>query len=67
VKATSVELVSILILIAAFVIATVRPLNLGAILLAATLPIGVLAVGLPPDEMFAGFPVSLLMILVGVT
>lgn len=63
----SLEVVSILILIAAFVIATVAPLNLGAILLAATLPIGVLAARLSPDEVFAGFPVSLLVILVGVT
>jgi di/tricarboxylate transporter len=61
------QIVSIAVLVAAFVLATLRPLNLGAIALVGTFAIGSLAAGLPGDETFAGFPADLLVVLVGVT
>ncbi|MET0187406.1 MAG: SLC13 family permease, partial [Pseudonocardia sediminis] len=52
---------------AAFVLGTVRPVNLGAIALGATFVIGILAAGLSTEDAVAGFPVELMLILVGVT
>src|ERR1700754_320687 len=67
----SYEVISILALVAAFVLATVLPINLGAISLVAALIIGTLAIPGSPDDVadaiFAGFPGSLFVILVGVT
>jgi Na+/H+ antiporter NhaD/arsenite permease-like protein len=63
----TLQIVSILVLVAAFVIATLRPLNLGAIALVGTFGIGSLAAGLSADEAFTGFPARLLVVLVGVT
>src|SRR6185295_19909310 len=63
--------ISILALVAAFVLATVLPINLGAISLVAAFIIGTLALDGGPDDVadaiFAGFPGSLFVILVGVT
>ncbi|TQM10103.1 SLC13 family permease [Pseudonocardia kunmingensis] len=63
----TLQIVSMAVLVAAFVLATLRPLNLGAIALVGTFAIGSLAAGLPADETFAGFPADLLVVLVGVT
>jgi di/tricarboxylate transporter len=67
----SYQVISILALVAAFVLATVLPINLGAISLVAALVIGTLAIPGSPDDVadaiFAGFPGSLFVILVGVT
>ncbi|RYF58112.1 MAG: hypothetical protein EOO27_13560 [Comamonadaceae bacterium] len=61
------QIIALLVLVAAFVLGTVRPINLGVIALAATFVIGILAAGLSPDDAVAGFPVELMLILVGVT
>ncbi|WP_219416219.1 SLC13 family permease [Pseudonocardia nigra] len=67
----SFEVISILALVAAFVIATVFPINLGALSLVAAFVIGSLVLEGSPDDVadgiFAQFPGSLFVILVGVT
>src|SRR5258707_1126956 len=67
----SYQVISILALVAAFVLATMLPINLGAISLVAAFVIGTLALGKGPgdvaDAIFAGFPGSLFVILVWVT
>ncbi|WP_028923526.1 SLC13 family permease [Pseudonocardia acaciae] len=67
----SIHVIAILVLVAAFVLATVYPINLGAIALVAAFVIGSVAVGGKPDDVadkiFEGFPGSLFVILVGVT
>ncbi len=54
-------------LLGAFVLATLLPLNLGAICFAATFGVGVLAAGLSTEEALGGFPAGLFVVLVGVT
>lgn len=65
------EVISILALVAAFVIATLLPVNLGAISLVAAFVIGSFALAGSPDDIadkiFEQFPGNLFVILVGVT
>ena len=67
----SVHVIAILVLVAAFVIATVRPINLGALSLVAAFVVGSLVLDGPPgdiaDKIFDDFPGNLFVILVGVT
>jgi len=67
----SIHVVSILALVIAFVIATVLPINLGALSLVAAFIIGSIVLEGSPDDIadgiFAEFPGSLFVILVGVT
>jgi di/tricarboxylate transporter len=67
----SIQVISILALVAAFVIATVLPINLGALSLVAAFIIGSLTISGDPgdvaDGIFAQFPGNLFVILVGVT
>ncbi|MDN0194405.1 SLC13 family permease [Streptomyces sp. S.PNR 29] len=63
----SPELVSILVLVVVFVIATTRSVNMGALALAAAFGVGELVAGLDADGIFAGFPGDLFVVLVGVT
>ncbi|MCW3820093.1 SLC13 family permease [Micromonospora sp. DR5-3] len=68
----SVELVSILVLAVIFLIATVRPVNLGALAIVAAFIVGITVLdgadlGDKTDAIFAGFPGDLFVILVGVT
>jgi di/tricarboxylate transporter len=67
----SVHVVSILALVVAFVIATLLPVNLGAIALVAAFVIGSFVLEGSPDDVadaiFDGFPGSLFVTLVGVT
>jgi di/tricarboxylate transporter len=67
----SIHLISILLLVVAFVIATTMPINLGAIALVAAFIIGSIVLEGSPDDVadgiFAGFPGSLFVTLVGVT
>lgn len=59
------EVVSILVLVVMFVIATLLPVNLGAIGFVAAAGVGVLVAGLSLDDSLAGFPTDLFLILVG--
>ncbi|MCR3719782.1 MULTISPECIES: SLC13 family permease [Prauserella salsuginis group] len=63
----SAELVSILVLVVVFVIATTRSINMGALAFAAAFGVGTLAAGMDADGIFAGFPGDLFVVLVGVT
>lgn len=67
----SVQVISILALVLAFVIATIRPINLGALSLVAAFVIGSIVIEGGPDDVadkiFENFPGSLFVILVGVT
>lgn len=68
----SVELISILVLAVIFLIATVRPVNLGALAIVAAFILGVSVLdgadlGEKTDAVFDGFPGDLFIILVGVT
>ena len=50
-----------------FLIATLRPINMGLLALAAAFLVGTLLVDLPAKEVLAGFPGDLVVVLVGVT
>lgn len=63
----SPELISILVLVAVFTIATTRSVNMGALSFAAAFGVGELVAGLDADGIFAGFPGDLFVVLVGVT
>ncbi|MET7337594.1 SLC13 family permease [Nonomuraea sp. NPDC005650] len=63
----SAELLSILALIVMFVVATVFPVNLGALALVGAFLVGTLAAGMSTDDILGAFPGSLFVILVGVT
>ena len=62
----SQEVTSILVLVAIFVIGTLRPINMGLLGITAAFIVGS-AVGVSEDDIFAGFPGDLFIILVGVT
>ena len=62
------EVVTILVLVAVFLIATLLPVNMGALAFVATFVVGGWVIGEEvPDEVLAGFPADLFIILVGVT
>ncbi|MGZ3145127.1 SLC13 family permease [Lentzea chajnantorensis] len=63
----SAELISILVLVVVFVIATTRSVNMGALAFAAAFGVGTLVAGMKADDIFKGFPGSLFVVLVGVT
>ncbi|WP_261989442.1 SLC13 family permease, partial [Streptomyces sp. uw30] len=63
----SPELISILVLVVVFVIATTRSINMGALAFAAAFAVGTLVADLDADGIFAGFPGDLFVVLVGVT
>ncbi|MGV9802815.1 SLC13 family permease [Mycobacterium sp. NPDC003449] len=61
------ELISILVLVAVFLIATVLPVHMGALALIATYLVGTFVLGEDLDAILGGFPADLFMILVGIT
>ncbi|MFI8997283.1 SLC13 family permease [Streptomyces sp. NPDC053542] len=63
----SPEVLSILVLAVVFVLATTRSINMGALAFAAAFGVGTLVAGMDADEIFAGFPGDLFVVLVGVT
>ncbi|GAA2287646.1 hypothetical protein GCM10010145_40020 [Streptomyces ruber] len=63
----SPELVSILVLVVVFTLATTRSVNMGALAFAAAFGVGGLVAGMDADGVFAGFPGDLFVVLVGVT
>ena len=60
------ELISILVLIAVFLISTTMGINMGVLGVVAAFALGT-ALGVSEDDIFAGFPGDLFVILVGVT
>ncbi|MCU1604404.1 MAG: Dicarboxylate carrier MatC domain protein [Modestobacter sp.] len=63
----SPEIVSILALVAIFAVATVLPINMGALAFVAAFLVGTLSVGMATDDIIAGFPGGLVLTLIGVT
>src|SRR5690349_24958342 len=63
----SPELISILVLVVVFVIATTRSINMGALAFAAAFGVRTLDADMETDDIFSGFPGSLFVVLVGVT
>ena len=61
------QLLTILALLAMFVIATVLPINIGALAFVGAFLVGVLALGMDTDAILGGFPADLFLTLVGVT
>ena len=60
------ELISIIVLVAIFVIGTTMPINMGVLGIVAAFVVGT-AMGVSEDDLFLGFPGDLFIILVGVT
>ncbi|WP_331376999.1 SLC13 family permease [Sinorhizobium chiapasense] len=63
----SIELLSIMLLIGMFVIATMQPINMGALAFGCTFLLGSLIIGMKASDIFAGFPSDLFLTLVAVT
>lgn len=63
----TIHLIAIGFLALAFVLATVKPLNLGAIAFVGVFLVGSLIAGLGTSDLYSGFPGSLVVVLVGVT
>jgi di/tricarboxylate transporter len=63
----SPQLITIFVLALVFLVGTVRSVNLGALALVAAFGVGVGVFALDTDEILAGFPAELFVILVGVT
>jgi di/tricarboxylate transporter len=60
------ELISIIVLVAIFIIGTTLPINMGVLGIVAAFAVGT-AMGISEDDLFLGFPGDLFIILVGVT
>ncbi|WP_433873445.1 SLC13 family permease [Saccharopolyspora sp. CA-218241] len=63
----SAEMISLGALGAMFVIATALPINIGILAFIGAFLVGTWSLGMTEDEIFAGFPVSLFVTIVGVT
>ena len=61
------EVISILVLVAAFIIATTLSVNMGVLCFAAAFLVATVFGGLSEDDIFDGFPGDLFVVLVGVT
>jgi len=59
--------ISIIVLLVVFLVATIRPVNLGALALIAAFGVGILVVGEDVDTVLSGFPADVFVLLVGVT
>jgi len=58
---------SILLLASMFVVATLQPINMGALAFACAFLVGSLVMGMKSADIFAGFPSDLFLTLVGIT
>ena len=63
----NIQLVSILLLAGMFVVATLQPINMGALAFACAFLVGSLIMGMKSADIFAGFPSDLFLTLVGIT
>lgn len=63
----SLELISILVLVAVFLISTVLPVHMGALALVAAFLVGTQLLDESVEDILGGFPADLFLILVGVT
>ena len=63
----SPEIISIIVLVVMFVVATIWPINLGVMGFVAAFLVGTLLGGLSAEGTFSGFPIELFVLLTGVT
>ncbi|MBC7724333.1 MAG: hypothetical protein H7146_06230 [Burkholderiaceae bacterium] len=63
----SPEVISIIALAVMFIVATIFPVNMGALAFVAAFLVGTLAVGMSPADILGGFPGGLFLTIVGVT
>ncbi|TIP83879.1 MAG: hypothetical protein E5X63_19960 [Mesorhizobium sp.] len=63
----NIQILSIALLVGMFVIATIQPINMGALAFACAFLVGSLVMAMKPAEIFAGFPSDLFLTLVGIT
>lgn len=63
----SVAIISIIVLAVMFIIATMFPINMGALAFVGAFVLGTFFLGMDPDAILAAFPGSLFLTLVGVT
>lgn len=63
----SPEIISIIVLGVMFVVATVLPINIGILAFIGAFIVGTVVLGLDEEALFAGFPASLFVTIVGVT
>ncbi|MBP2324216.1 di/tricarboxylate transporter [Kibdelosporangium banguiense] len=63
----SVEIISILVLIAVFILGTTLSINMGVLAFVAAFAVGTIVVDKSTDDIVGGFPSNLFVILVGVT
>ncbi|MBD1381984.1 SLC13 family permease [Metabacillus arenae] len=63
----SIEIISIIILLAMFIIGSFLPINIGVLGFVAAFLVGALISGMSVDDIFAVFPADLFIILAGVT
>lgn len=63
----SVEIISILVLVAVFVLGTTLSINMGVLAFVAAFGVGTIVVDKSTDDIVGGFPSNLFVILVGVT
>lgn len=63
----SPELISILVLLVMFTVASIWPINLGVMAFVAAFLVGTLVGGFDVDEIFGGFPGDLFVLLAGIT
>ncbi|RBP62024.1 UIT1 family transporter [Brevibacterium sanguinis] len=66
-RTVSLEIASILVLVAVFLVATLLSVHMGALALMATFLFGTFVLGEDVDTLLSGFPADLFLILVGVT
>ncbi|PDV88726.1 hypothetical protein CO652_09095 [Rhizobium sp. H4] len=62
-----IEILAIGMLIAMFVVATIQPINMGALAFAGAFVLGSMTIGMKTTDIFAGFPSDLFLTLVAVT
>jgi di/tricarboxylate transporter len=63
----NIQILSIALLVGMFVIATIQPINMGALAFACAFLVGSLIMAMKPAEIFGGFPSDLFLTLVGIT
>ncbi|MFC8936240.1 SLC13 family permease [Rhodococcus sp. NPDC057135] len=63
----TLQIAAFAVLVAAFALATVRPVHMGALTLAVALGVGTTLAGLSISEILSGFPVDIMLLLLGVT
>lgn len=61
------EIVSIIVLAGLFLVATIRSVNMGVLAFVAAFAVGVPVVGMTTDDVIAGFPGELFLVLMGLT